>query len=321
MGKFIEENRPFIFKKYDEPTLTRDIESYLNGKGHLNKTLNQYFEEIIFSCCGKKSKISPMDVLYDDKKIEEIFDYIKTKPKFYNGNDVTNLKSFFRNAVSWVRKVANFDPCEARNIYYRYFQEYKDKNLFILDTSCGFGSRMSASLLYGNNYIGFDPNVSLVEKLYEYYDFLCKSGFVKRDQIFKVYSHGSEVFEKDLVDKFDVMFTSPPYFNLEKYSDDNSESTSNYNNYDLWVKKFVNPTVYNIYQYLKVGGIAMINIKNIDKKEPCYDSFYNAFMKNGFEFIECFDMKILSKKQYGKRFDDEKGVIKPTEPVMSFIKR
>lgn len=126
VGNFFEKNRDKIFKKYDDETICKDILSYKFGSGNLTKTLNQFFEELIFCSCGKGSGISPMDVLLDDAKIEEIFEYISTKPKFYTGDDITNLKSYFRNAVSWVRKVANFPP--------------------------GFGSRMSATLISGHNY-------------------------------------------------------------------------------------------------------------------------------------------------------------------------
>ena len=64
----------------------------------------------------------------------------------------------------------------------------------------------------------------------------------------------------------------------------------------------------------------MINIKNITKKETCFDDYFKAFgYINGFEYVETFDLKI-SKKQYGKQYNDEKGVINNTEPIMVFKK-
>ena len=51
-----------------------------------------------------------------------ILEYIKSKPKFFTSDsEVANVKSCFRNSMSWVRKVANFPPKEARDIYFRYF--------------------------------------------------------------------------------------------------------------------------------------------------------------------------------------------------------
>lgn len=64
----------------------------------------------------------------------------------------------------------------------------------------------------------------------------------------------------------------------------------------------------------------MINIKNLNKKEKCFDDFFNILNNiDGFEFVETFDMKI-SKKQYGLRFENTKGVIKNSEPIMCFKK-
>lgn len=118
----------------------------------------------------KKTKISPSEALCDDDLVDKILKYIDSKPKFFTGNEVSNIKSYMRNSASWVRKVANFPIKEARNIYNRY--NIDGKVLNCLDTSSGFGSRMSAVLLSGHNYCGFDPNKSLNKKLKEYLAFL-----------------------------------------------------------------------------------------------------------------------------------------------------
>lgn len=128
----------------------------------------------------------------------------------------------------------------------------------------------------------------------------------------------SEIHRSELDGLFDVAFTSPPYFNLEKYADDASASTSNYDNYSAWVDSFVIPTVRNIYSYLKVGGYAMINIKNLNKKETCFDDFFKTFKSiDGFEYVETFDMEI-TKKNYGMAAGNSD--IKNSEPVMCFRK-
>lgn len=316
MGKFLEENRSKIFKKYTTEELLKDINNFKTGKGKLNKVLNHFFEELIFESCGKSTKVSPMDVLHDDEKLVEIFKYIETKPKFYTGDDIANLKSWFRNAVSWVRKVANFDPTQARQIYFRY-HDINGEKINILDTSSGFGSRMSASLLSEHNYYSFDPNKKLNIKLNEYLQFLKNNNILKSEC--KLYCMGSEEYVSELSNTIDVSFTSPPYFNLETYANDESESTKNYDNYDRWIEYFAKPTIQNTYEYLKVGGYAMINIKNISKKAPIYDDFIKIFNSiEGFEFVEVFDMKIASKKNYGMA--ENRGDIPNAEPVMVFKK-
>ena len=310
--EYLNLNRDLIFKKYELIDLLNDTESYIQGSGKLNKVLNNYFEELIFESCGRASKTSPMQVLRDDAKLCEIFKYIETKPKFYTGSDVQNLKSYFRNAVSWVRKVANFCPKQAKLIQNRF--NVTSTTLNILDTSAGFGSRMSAAMLNGHNYCGIDPNAKLQEKLKELSTFYIENNLAKTEPY--LISGGSEVFYSELEGVFDISFTSPPYFNLEYYSDDKSASTSNYDNYKEWVDKFVVPTVNNTCTYLKIGGYAMINIKNLNKKLTLFDDFYNSFESNsGFEFVEVFDMKIQIKKNYGMSTGSD---ISQNEPVMVF---
>lgn len=314
---YLEKHKNEIFKKYSNEELLRDIDSFKNGKGKLTKVLNQFFEECMFECCGKKTKISPMQCLESDELMEKILAYIASKPKFFTGNEIQNVKSCFRNSMSWVRKVANFPVRTAKDIYERYDL---GGQLNCLDTSAGFGSRMSAVLLSGHNYCGFDPNKKLMSQLKNYYQWLKDNNQLVSNQRCGLYCQGSEVFIPSLVNTFDVSFTSPPYFNLEKYSDDNSASTYNYNNYYNWVVQFVEPTVMNTYSYLRVGGYAMINIKNLSKKEPCFDDFFRAFsMVAGFEYVETFDMTI-PKKQYGMAHNNEKGEIVNKEPIMVFKK-
>lgn len=311
---FLEEHRTEIFKKYSDEELLKDIYNFRCKNGKLTKTLNHFFEELIFESCGRSSTISPMDVLKDDEKLKEIFAYIETKPKFYTGNDVTNLKSYMRNAVSWVRKVANFSPKTAREIFNRY--NIDGESLQILDTSAGFGARLSGAVLSGHEYVGIDPNKKLVGKLNEYIDFLEKYGLIGHGQA-EIIEGGSETFYPELEGRFDLMFTSPPYFNLERYSDDGCASTENYDNYPAWLSNFIHPTVFNVYKYLKVGGYAMMNIKNLPKY-PLYDDVKEAFgFVDGFVFVESFDMKLPSAKNYGMAGN---CTIPKAEPVMVFKK-
>ena len=179
-----------------------------------------------------------MEALQNNEDMNFILNFVKSKPKFYTGNEIANVKSFFRNGGRLAQKVANFCPKNARDIYFRYFPDALKKNsprLNCLDMSCGLGSRMSAVLLSGHNYCGFDPNVELYNKLKEYYNFLKDNEIIDKSQRCGLYCQGSEVHRNELDNMFDVSFTSPPYFNLEIYDNDNSMNTINYNNYDNWL--------------------------------------------------------------------------------------
>lgn len=318
---FLSEHYNEIFKKFSETELINDINSFRYKKGRLTKLLNHYFKECIYNSKGIRGSKTPMQALSNEKDVEWIIEYTKSKPKFYTGSTVSNVESFFRNGGRLATKVANFDPKNAREIYSRYANGGKKT---ILDTSSGFGTRMIVSLLCGHNYYGIDPNKELVKKLNECATFLKDNQQISNDQKYKIFCQGSETFIPELVNTCDIMFTSPPYFNLESYSSDNCESTKNYNNYSLWLEKFVEPTIKNIHQYLKVGGVAMINIKNLTTggKQPLFNDWKERFENHGgFEFVEIFEINHQSKKNYTQKtnysVEQYKGF---KEPIMVFRK-
>jgi hypothetical protein len=158
---------------------------------------------------------------------------------------------------------------------------------------------MSSALLGGFNYVATDPNKDLFPLLNSCGDFLFQSGFVSQGQGKKIFCQGSEVSIPALRGKVDFVFTSPPYFDLEKYSDDVSASTRNYGNFRLWVKEYVAPTILNIKDYLKPGACASINIKST----PRFD-LYGVWRKvfaavGGFKELEPHTISI-SRRQYNK---------------------
>lgn len=319
---YLEDHKEEIFKKYTKEELLADINNYKFKSGRLSKLLNQYFEECIFNCKSNRYSKTPMEALQNDDDMSWILNYVQSKPNFYTGNEVSNVKSFFRNGTRIARKVANFCPKNARNAYFRYFDI--GTNILCLDTSAGFGSRMCAALLNGASYIGFDPNTQVVDRINEMYSFFKDNDLVSDDQSFKIYNCGSEEFKQELVDSADVMFTSPPYFNLETYADDCCESNKNYNNYDMWLENFVKPTVDNIYKYLKHGGYIMINIKNLTNmgKQKLFDDWFDIIHNyTGFEFVEVFEMVHQGAKNFWMNTnyskEDYNGY---KEPVMVFRK-
>lgn len=323
---YLDEHYNEIFKKYSDEELKKDVISFKSGSGRLQKFLNQFFEELIFeSSTSRGQYCSPMDALKDDEYIKWIIEYTESKPKFYTSNQIGNIKSFFRNGGRKGGKVANFPPKVARDIYTKYFENKEGLNC--LDTSSGFGSRMCAVLLSNNNYYSTDPNSKLHNKLFECARWLFNNGFINTNQKCELVEQGSEVFVPEWENTMDVSFTSPPYFNLEKYSDDESASTKNYDNYELWLQEFAKPTIDNTYRYLKKGGYAMINIKNMTngKKLNLFDDWLKLFNEHeGFEFVEIFNMEQSSKKVVGKyaNYSDklDENYNQAKEPVMVFRK-
>jgi hypothetical protein len=75
---------------------------------------------------------------------------------------------------------------------------------------------------------------------------------------------GSEDFTKEnfpqYQEYFDIYFSSPPYFDCERYSTDETQSYKKFPKYDLWIKGFYRQTIYNACDALKKDGVFAINI-------------------------------------------------------------
>ena len=328
-----EKIRNEFYKKYNQEELVLQLRNFINqdldleilndkGKSY-NKIINQFFEEEIYKATTRRTKNkSPNDVLYDNEILDKIFQFIETKPNFYTGkDDVANLKTFFRNAGKYAIKVANFSPNVARKIYEKYCPK---QNANILDYSCGFGSRMLGCLTskYNYTYYGIDPNTSLYKQLNKFGEFINN----EKECNYKLFCQGSENIINELINKIDLAFSSPPYFNLEIYTKEETQSISKFPQYDDWLEYYVRPTIKNIYKYLKNDGLFIVNVKNITegKQEPIADSWKSIAFEEGFELIEILDMKHKAGKMALKTYRNENNMSDYNgfkEPLFVFKKK
>jgi DNA modification methylase len=70
--------------------------------------------------------------------------------------------------------------------------------------------------------------------------------------------------------KLDFVFTSPPYFNREQYSTDETQSFKAYSEYEDWRKNFLFPTLKTAYEYLKNDRYILWNIASIKIGKDTY---------------------------------------------------
>lgn len=302
-----------VFKKYDDDTLIRDISLYKKGTGKLFKVLNHFFEEEQYKCYGGRGSSTPMQILYNEEEIAKIITFTKSKPNFYKGDDISNVKSYFRNAGRTAQKVANYPIKEATDLIMRYTNEGDT----VYDPSCGFGSRLSATILHGRNYIGTDPNISLIKKLEECGQFYMNH--IPNTGRYHLIADGSEMYHNI---KSDFIFTSPPYFDLERYGDDVGQSVVKFKIYNEWLKGFVEPTVINCVQYIKDGGYVAINTKNLTSgaKYHLFDDWHRI-MSEHLKYIATISMKQNSKRDYkGKHFTGVSSDYGESEGIMIFQK-
>lgn len=323
--------RMTFYKSYSNEELCRELSNFVNQDMDLStgfsskgksttKLISHFFDRDIYAATNRRGSTPPSDAIMDDGLLDRIFEYIDSKPTFYTGDDIQNLKSFFRNAGKWSCKVAAFSPNTARKIYETFCPK---ENANILDYSCGFGGRMlgAVSPKYNYNYFGIDPNTKLFKSLNKFGEFIN----INRKFNYKLYCQGSENEIPELIDQMDFAFSSPPYFDLETYNQEETQSIVKFPKYDQWLKKYVEPTIKNIHKYLKKECLFAINIKNFTHKKGfnLLDDWKSIALNNGFELIGTYDMSHQSVKLALKNFQKENGIKEHNgekEPLVLFKK-
>ena len=199
---------------------------------------------------------------------------------------------------------SQFKPSVAKAIY-DYF-----KAETILDFSMGWGDRLCGFYAsdYGKTYIGLDPrkeNHPIYEEQIKFYE--KHNGFFEHDREAIMYCNPAEDFDfTPYHDKVDLIFTSPPYFNVEKYSDDETQSWVRYKTIDVWNKEFLHKALERMIPTLKKGGIMAINISDVfstSGSERTYLSIVNPMcdflVEQGLTYKGCIGMEMAKRPNSG----------------------
>ncbi len=178
----------------------------------------------------------------------------------------------------------NFPPLTAKYLYQRFTNHIKDqKQINIYDPSSGWGGRILGALSVDDrniHYIGNDPNTeNYIDEIrktrYEYLAEFFNSRipgaanpFWGHKNTYEIYRTGSEIISEEVgfqkwKGQLDFIFTSPPYFDRERYSDDDTQSFKKFNNYESWRDGFLRPTLTTAYEWLRNDRYILWNIADI----------------------------------------------------------
>lgn len=141
-----------------------------------------------------------------------------------------------------------------------------------LDISAGWGDRLLAAMSLGMDYIGFDPNIELKEG---HSQMIKDFGDPKRHRV--IY----EPFEKATIPPgpYDVVMSSPPYFNLEDYAPgQEGQSIVSYPNFIQWMVWFLFASLSKAWDNLKEGGYLILHLG--DAKTIVTSEAANIFIEN-----------------------------------------
>lgn len=254
---------------------------------HYTKGVNHWFFDIWHT---KQAKgINPLTQFFDSTKFHKNIHSIIKGNKFKIFERKPNCK--LSNCLSLLRlcngakPAFNFPSDLAKWIYLNAALRLNNmkSDFYVLDSCAGWGGRLGGILAACNHYPLEDKNVyyyctdvnqSTHEQFFKLTNYWKKN--INPKIKFKI--HKSLTPAEDLLNdnnfiahagKFDIAFTSPPYFRTEQYSDDKDQSYLKYPKYDeegelSWKNGFLKRMIETTFKLLKPNGEFWINIADIN---------------------------------------------------------
>ena len=197
---------------------------------------------------------------------------------------------------------SQFKPSVAKSFY----DMFESKN--ILDFSAGWGDRLAGFYACDNtkHYVGIDPNTNNHDGYKRQVEFYKKhqTFFEDEKRVDLIPEPAEDVDYSEYTNHFDTIFTSPPYFNTEKYSDEDTQSYIRYKKIDDWNTNFLHKALGKMIPTLKEGGILAVNIADVfnapkndyvEITNPMNDFLYSK----GLKYRGCIGMEMTKRFNSG----------------------
>lgn len=309
-SKMLKKSKTYTRYDYKYP-----MSDFFIEQSKIGNLSSDYFQQYNRFLCDSINSPSPYRTWHQEKFRKTLLNSLFTL-KFKDLN-TTNL----RNAIGLRKYIASqFKPSVAKFLYDK-FQAKK-----VLDFSSGWGDRLAAFYASKNTsfYFGIDPNERLFDKYNDqismYNDELKKNGVHKEVKL--VNSPAENIDFKDYGNpKFDFIFTSPPYFNIERYTQDEHQSWKKYKKIDSWLENFLFNVLEKAWNQLEDGGVLAINISDVYSNHTINkicDPMNDFISKlDGAKYLGCIGMR-MSKRPNSKA-DKSNGIF--IEPIWIFSKK
>ena len=130
-----------------------------------------------------------------------------------------------------------------------------------LDISAGWGDRLLGAILSPKleYYCGVDPNPCVQAGYRKILDFFFKDEPHKRKN-YHLIQDGFETARLPIGKTYDLVFSSPPFFDLETYSGESSNSLTAFGTEDKWLNGFLLPSIIKAADVLEKKGHLVLYI-------------------------------------------------------------
>ena len=198
-----------------------------------------------------------------------------------------------RSCIGLRKYIASqFRPSTAKAVYDYFGAEN------VLDFSSGWGDRLCGFLASdAKSYVGIDPN----ERLFGNYTRMIDDFNVpnKKVEMFNCCAEKAMLTKR----KFDLVFTSPPYFNIERYTQEDNQSFKKYRKLENWLNEFLFKAINLSWDHLKTEGHLVLNISDVYSNHTINKICdpMNDYIKSfkGAEYVGCYGYQMRTRPNSG----------------------
>ena len=201
----------------------------------------------------------------------------------------------------------DFRPIAAKAV----IRQLSGESARVLDFSAGFGGRLLGALALNRRYIAVDPARRQVRGLNRMIRALSgiAPGMAEVRQ-----GCAEDLLRRMPSASIDLVFTSPPYFDLERYSTERSQSFKRYPSYAEWRERFLAVVLCESQRLLRRNGCLALNVANTPRASVATDAV--ALASKWLTLVRCLRLAMNAVPS-----DRAAGRLYRHEPVYVFQKR
>ena len=310
------ENVDFIIQYTDEKLKTdwkklcewKSNDDYINSTSRVGMKLCEHFFPNFYEIENNKGK--SFSNLWTKDNLEKIL-------RWNRKSHSTPYLSELRRGIYFccgMTKSTMFRPQMSKLLCMKYQPK------IVLDPCAGWGGRMLGSLAAApdTHYCGFEPDTNTCDGLMNILsDEAIPSNVTNRAEI---WNEPVEQMLPTIQEKYDLVLTSPPYFNLELYTS-GSQSTQSFPTWNEWADKWLKPVILGCLACLKENGTSCWSVKNFqsDKKYPLADITKKIHEEAGWKLVKTVKMT-GSGRMGGKRIEEGSATRQSEEETFCFQK-
>lgn len=221
--------------------------------------------------------------------------------------------------ISMCQYAVNFPPLTAKLVYETFLRPEHGPYVRVWDPSSGWAGRILGAMasdlrtskgdFQRMHYIGTDPNPefydgsdSMYASVADFYNKIRVSeSLFGESHTYEMFCSGSEMIRhnptfQQYKEKLDLVFSSPPYFLREMYSEDENQSCVKFgSSYESWKEGFLRETLKTAYEWLKPNRYLVWNIADIKvgkKYIPLEQDSIDICTSLGFKHVETTGMTL-----------------------------